>query len=297
MKVLTNHDVIRLAAQMHERIQLTYFEMSQDNPVLIYPVPRGGVPVAYALMSLSPSYRMTESLEQADIIVDDIIDTGATRKRYPNQPFYALINKLKGAPDNNWYQFPWEVGEQGADKSFTDNVVRLLQYIGEDTTREGLRDTPARVAKAWKHWAGGYTVDIPALFTSFEDGGETYNQMILVKNIPFYSHCEHHLAPFFGTATVAYIPNKRIVGLSKINRVVDAFARRLQVQERLTDQIAQALMGNLSPFGVGVQIEARHMCMESRGVCQQGSSTITTSLAGCFYDDASCRGEFLNAVK
>jgi GTP cyclohydrolase IA len=175
-----------------------------------------------------------------------------------------------------------------------DAITKLLHHVvGEDIAREGLLETPKRVIKAWAHWTSGYGVDIPALLKVFEDGGENYDEMVLVKDIPIYSKCEHHLADIFGTATIAYIPNGKIVGLSKLSRVADAFARRLQVQERLTNQIADALHYNLNPKGVGVIIKARHMCMESRGICQQGHHTITSALRGVLKDDPLARAEFI----
>jgi GTP cyclohydrolase I len=174
-------------------------------------------------------------------------------------------------------------------------VVRqmITELIGEDPSRGGLKETPDRVVKAWKHWCGGYEIDIPSLFKAFEDGGEKYDQMVIVKDIPMYSHCEHHLTPFFGIVTIAYIPNGRVVGLSKLARVADAFARRLQVQERLTDQIADAIQEHLHPVGVGVLVRARHLCMESRGVQQQGHHTITTALRGAIKEEPQTRDEFL----
>lgn len=159
--------------------------------------------------------------------------------------------------------------------------------------RPGLLETPLRVAKAFEHWFGGYAVDIPSLFKVFEDGAEGADQMVAVCRIPFYSKCEHHMADIFGHATVAYIPKGRIVGLSKLNRVVDAYARRLQVQERLTNNIADAIQQYLDPVGVGVYITARHMCMESRGVCQHGHHTVTTALRGAIKDEPQTRAEFL----
>lgn len=168
------------------------------------------------------------------------------------------------------------------------------------TLRPGLADTPLRVAKAFDHWFGGYTVDIGKLLAvSFEDGGEGYDQMVTVCDIPVYSKCEHHMADIFGTATVAYIPNpdRGVVGLSKLSRVVDAFARRLQVQERLTNQIADALVEHLDPVGVGVLVKARHMCMESRGICQQGHYTVTTALRGAIKDQPQTRAEFLQLTR
>jgi len=159
--------------------------------------------------------------------------------------------------------------------------------------REGLRKTPQRVAKAMTEWFGGVGADIPKLLTTFEDGAENADEMVAVCNIPFYSKCEHHLADIIGVATVAYIPNGRIVGLSKLNRVVDAFARRPQVQERMTNDIANALMEHLRPLGVGVRIAARHMCMESRGVKQRGQFTITTAIRGAMKDEPETRAEFM----
>jgi GTP cyclohydrolase I len=173
-------------------------------------------------------------------------------------------------------------------------VRELLRCIGEDPDREGLKETPKRYLKAWKEWTSGYNVDPATVLKSFEDGGESYDEMVMVKGIPFYSHCEHHLAPFFGSVTVAYIPNRRIVGLSKLGRVVEIYARRLQVQERMTTQIADALWTHLKPRGVGVVVKARHLCMESRGLSKQGHETVTSALRGEFMEDPKVREEFLN---
>lgn len=174
-------------------------------------------------------------------------------------------------------------------------IEELLGYLDPDHPREGLADTPARVAKAWRHWCSGYDMDPAEVLKVFEDGAASYDEMVLVRDIPLYSKCEHHLADIFGTACVAYIPNGRIVGLSKLSRLVDGFARRLQVQERLTVQIADALEEHLKPLGVGVLIRARHMCMESRGICQQGHHTVTTALRGAMKHDPRTRSEFLAA--
>jgi len=177
-------------------------------------------------------------------------------------------------------------------KKPTDIIRDLLQFIGEDTERGGLRETPPRVIKAWEEWTSGYEKEPKDVLKCFEDGGEKYNEMVLVKDLPFYSHCEHHLAPFFGTATIAYLPRKRIVGLSKLGRVLDIYAKRLQVQERLTAQVADALQDGLKPYGVGVLIKARHLCMESRGLAKQGHVTITSALRGSFLK-GTVRQEFL----
>lgn len=183
-------------------------------------------------------------------------------------------------------------------KNFPTKAVKtLIEFIGENPDREGLRETPKRFLDACGEWFGGYSIDPTTILKTFEDGAESYDQMITVCNLPFYSHCEHHISPFFGTATIGYIPNRRIVGLSKLSRVLDIYARRLQVQERLTGQIADAIDIHLQPIGVGVSIKARHLCMESRGICQQGHYTITTALRGILLQDKSAKAEFLEMTK
>lgn len=176
-----------------------------------------------------------------------------------------------------------------------ESIAKLLHnVIGEDVTRGGLLETPARAYKAWQFWTKGYHEDPAEILKVFEDGAEGYDDMVAVYKIPFYSHCEHHLAPIIGVASVAYIPDGKIVGLSKLNRIVECFARRLQVQERLTVQIADALVEHLDPKGVAVHISARHLCMESRGICQQGHFTVTQRFRGSFAEDrSSWRQEFL----
>lgn len=176
-------------------------------------------------------------------------------------------------------------------------VSLLLKYIGEDPTRTGLIETPSRVAKAWLDWTDGYGKNPADVLKTFEDGADGVDEMVLVKDIEIYSHCEHHMAPFFGTVHIAYIPNGRIVGLSKLARLADIFAKRLQVQERLTNQIAEAIMEHLQPLGVGVVIQAKHFCMCSRGVNKQGSTTITSALRGAVKDKPEARAEFLAFVR
>ena len=170
----------------------------------------------------------------------------------------------------------------------------LLKVLGENPERGGLIETPARALKAWEFWTQGYNQNPANVLKVFEDGAEKYDQMVIVKDMPIYSHCEHHLAPFFGTVTIAYIPNGKVVGLSKLKRVANIFARRLQVQERLTQQIADAIEEHLQPLGVGVLIKCRHMCMESRGIETQGAETMTSALRGAIRDEPQTRAEFLN---
>lgn len=171
-------------------------------------------------------------------------------------------------------------------------ALSLFDHVGENPDREGLHETPLRFAKAWAFWCSGYDRHPAQELKCFEDGANNYDEMVMVKDIPIYSKCEHHLADIFGTATIAYIPNGKVVGLSKLSRVADIYARRLQVQERLTVQIADALWTHLEPKGVGVIIRARHMCMESRGLCQQGHHTITSALRGVM-KAGDPRAEFL----
>ena len=174
-------------------------------------------------------------------------------------------------------------------------VTQLLGAVGEGAQREGLRRTPHRVAKALEFLTGGYRQEINAVLNGAVFN-EPYSEMVIVKDIDFYSLCEHHMLPFFGRVHVAYIPNGKIVGLSKIPRIVDVFARRLQVQERLTQQIAGTLFAALSPQGVGVVVEAKHMCMMMRGVEKQNSSATTSAMLGVFRDDVKTRQEFLTLI-
>ena len=182
------------------------------------------------------------------------------------------------------------------NKNIEHAVCEILASLGEDPGREGLRETPTRVAKAWEFWTSGYAGKPADVLKTFKDDVIDYDEMIIVKDIPFYSHCEHHLAPFFGQVSIAYIPESSIVGLSKLARLVDIFARRLQVQERMTIQIAANLHHILGNKGTAVIVRARHLCMESRGICKQGHETITSAMRGVFEDDINARQEFLQLI-
>jgi GTP cyclohydrolase IA len=177
-----------------------------------------------------------------------------------------------------------------------ENIRQLLAELGEDPSREGLLDTPKRVEKALRFLTGGYAADVDeivnnALFTV------DYNEMVIVKDIDFYSLCEHHMLPFFGKCHVAYIPNGKVIGLSKIPRIVDIFARRLQVQERLTNQIAATINDKIQPLGVAVVTEAAHLCMSMRGVEKQNSVATASAMLGAFRNDARTRSEFLELIR
>lgn len=183
-----------------------------------------------------------------------------------------------------------------APQDLVDACETLLKSVDPEGAREGTKETPVRFAKAWTHWTSGYHENPAEVLKVFGDGGNTYTNMVVIDGIPVNSMCEHHLAPIFGEATVAYIPNGRrqkIIGLSKASRLVGIFARRLQVQERLTTQIAETMHKELEPVGVAVQLRCRHMCMESRGVQQRGVVTTTTATHGELEFDPVLRGEFM----
>jgi GTP cyclohydrolase IA len=177
-----------------------------------------------------------------------------------------------------------------------DIIRGLLSAIGEDPSREGLLNTPRRVEKTLQFLTSGYREDVDAMLNNALFTVD-YNEMVIVRDIDFYSLCEHHMLPFFGKCHVAYIPNRKVVGLSKIPRLVDIFARRLQVQERLTNQIASTLLEKIDPLGVAVVTEATHLCMSMRGVEKQNSVAVTSAMLGAFRTDARTRAEFLDLIK
>tara|TARA_R100001143_G_scaffold63458_1_gene70649 strand:+ start:27703 stop:28299 length:597 start_codon:yes stop_codon:yes gene_type:complete len=177
-----------------------------------------------------------------------------------------------------------------------DAVRTLLRWAGDDPTREGLLDTPSRVVRSYEEFYAGYAIDAEEeLRRTFEET-EGYDEMVMLRNIPFHSHCEHHMVPIIGTAHVAYLPQSRVVGISKLARVVDIYARRLQTQETMTVQIADTISRVLSPRGVAVMIDAEHQCMTTRGIQKPGVSTITTHLTGAFRENPEMRREFLAMI-
>ncbi len=267
-----------------------------NRGAVIYGVPRGGIPVAYMIAQRLQG-QVTFIPDKANLIVDDILDSGATKARYPGKPFFALFDKRTDQRwKDQWLVMPWEIeGETNA--SGHDIVTRLFQYIGEDPHREGLKETPARFLSAWKEWASGYGVDPADVLKAFEDGADGYDEMVIVHNIPVISKCEHHLADIVGHAHVGYIPNGKIVGLSKLSRLVDIYARRLQVQERLTVQIADAIVKHLDPKGVGVVIRASHGCMSTRGVKVHGNATTTSAMRGALMTKEEARKEFIDLCR
>lgn len=255
------------------------------HEVKAYGIPRGGAFIA-AL------FHPVDDPNEAEVIVDDLVDSGATKQRWtdahPGVVFWSPFDKQK-EPElaGVWLEFPWEQNDAPAE----DNVVRLLEVMGEDPNREGLLETPKRYVKFWREFLNPPEFN----FTTFD--GEGTDEMIVQIDIPFHSVCEHHLAPFYGVGHIAYIPNRRIVGLSKLARTLEYYARRLQNQERITAQVAERLMLELDAKGVAVVLEAEHTCMSMRGVRKPGVRTRTSKLLGYFRDDDKARNEFLNLIK
>ncbi len=175
-------------------------------------------------------------------------------------------------------------------------IRTLLQWAGDNPDREGLKDTPARVARAFEEWFAGYQSDPEEVLRRTFEEVEGYDEMVILKDIPFESHCEHHLAPIIGRVHVAYLPRNRVVGISKLARVVEAYAKRLQIQEKMTAQIANTINDVLDPLGVAVVIEGEHQCMTTRGVHKHGVSMVTSRMLGAFRDDAITRREFLSII-
>lgn len=274
----------------------------------LYGIPRGGCLAALLVQSLA--HRDGAHVTILDkphsphntLIVDDIVDSGKTAEQYTKHGYVvdslyrsinapALYNHSMLA--HGWVTFPWERGEQegtGAE----DSIIRLLQYMGEDPKRDGLKDTPARVLKAWKELTAGYDQDPKQILSRcFE---QPHDEMVVLRGVEFHSTCEHHLLPFYGVAAVGYIPGQKVVGISKLARVVDCFARRLQIQERLTQQIANAVTDALQPLGVGVVVRAKHSCMGCRGVLKPDSDMVTSVTRGALRHDARARAEFMALV-
>lgn len=268
---------------------------------IIYGIPKGGMIAAGFLLNTATArlseISLTGDPKEATVIFDDIVDSGATkkkfRKEFPNARFISLYTK-KDFPDS-WLVFPWEADHPAGEDSVDANIIRILEYIGEDPKREGLVDTPKRVINSWQEIYGGYTKDPKDLLTVFDSDG--YDEMVILKDIEMYSTCEHHMLPFYGKAHVAYIPNGRIIGISKLARLVEIYARRLQVQERIGEQVVKALMKYLNPKGAACVIEAKHMCMCTRGINKQNSIMTTSSVKGVFYDKPETRQELMALIQ
>ena len=273
---------------------------SEEN--IVYGVPKGGMVAAGFLRYAKNVF----NIHEANVILDDIIDTGNTRdyyqKLYPDKDFVALFDK-PGEGITDWVVFPWETDHPSGVDTIEENVVRQLSYIGEDPKREGLLDTPARVVRSWNELFSGYNQDPKKLVTKF-NMTHGYNQIILLKDIELYSMCEHHILPFYGKAHVAYIPKVvetdgcscTVLGISKLARLVDVYARRLQIQERVGEQVVDFLMEECNALGAACIIEACHLCMRMRGCNKQNATMITSSLKGVFYKKQEARLELMSLI-
>lgn len=277
----------------------------------IHGIPQGGTAIALELghllnLPIIQENQLNNWKAEHVLIVDDLVDSGATISRYKGHDTACLHIKTHTPQDkwptfwvsklSEWITYWWEATEE---KSIRDNVTRILQFIGEDPTREGLVKTPDRVVKSWGEIFGGYKIDPASVFTTFEADG--YNELVLLKSIEFFSTCEHHMLSFGGRAHIGYIANGRIVGISKLARLLDIYARRLQIQERIGQQVTKAIMKYLKPAGAACIIEAEHLCMRCRGVEKQNSVMVTSSLTGRFLEDTdagrAARAELMGLIK
>jgi GTP cyclohydrolase I len=277
---------------MSEMLELTWqdvFERVHKLPaVKRYGIPRGGSIVSVLARNC------VDTPEEADYFVDDIIDSGRTRDKWEKQydkKVHALVDKQKENLMTTWIVFPWEKNTSDAE----DHITRIIEMIGDDPTREGLLKTPERVVKSWKELYSGYGMNPDDIITTFDP--ETYDNLIMLKDIEFYSTCEHHLMPFYGKAHIAYIPNQKIIGISKLARLLEIYSRRLQIQERIGELVTTYLMNKLNAVGAACIIEAKHLCISARGVQKQGSKMVTSSLKGAFLEDGSSRQELMSMIR
>lgn len=271
-------------------------EQIHHNYSSLYPIHKNGLYIAVELNKIL-NIPIKYELEPDSLIIDDLIDSGKTLEPYKDYDKAVLF--VKNNNDNKvtyyaeksdaWIVLPWE-----KEDDIEDTIIRQLEYIGEDANREGLKDTPKRIVKSWDKLFGGYNQNPIDFIKVFEN--ECYDEMVMLKDIEFYSTCEHHMLPFFGKIHIAYIPSNKVIGISKLARIVEVYTRRLQIQERLTAQIANCIKQLLRPEGVMVLIEAQHFCMTSRGIEKQNSKMVTSALKGAF-KNIKARQEFLRLIK
>lgn len=280
-----------------EAIRLTARWASRRNTLTgVYGVPTGGAPVA-TLVAGHLELPIMDDPDPTTLVVDDLVDSGRTLEpfhrmgRYTDTLFRKPHSPSHLAPEatelDAWICFPWE-RSAGAP---TDAVTRLIEWVGENPDREGLIDTPNRVVKAWRELTEGYDHNPADILSTVFD--EPCDQMVILDRIDFTSLCEHHLLPFIGTVSIGYIPNGKVVGLSKLARIVDCYSRRFQIQERLTNQVAEAIDHHLNPAGVAVIVRAHHSCMSLRGVRKANGQMVTSAMLGAFRTNPEARSEFM----
>jgi len=278
---------IKLVESMSIGAQNFYLKGPKDVE-FVYGVPRGGILLAMKIAELT-DLKFTTELNDKCLVVDDLIDSGRTMEKFKDYPFFALITKK----ENEWIEFWYENTNQDTE----DLVVRQLEFIGEDPKREGLIDTPKRVIKMWKELFKGYDKKQKPRMAIFENGhdGLQYDEMIIDSG-DYYSQCEHHMVPFFGKYWFAYIPDKKILGLSKVARMIDYYSAKLQIQERLVKEVLDEIESQIKPLGIALVMRGRHLCKEMRGVKKKGEM-ITSDLRGVFKDKPEARAEFMRFVK
>lgn len=294
---LDNAELKNLVAKLATKIT----KANADKQIkTVYGIPRGGYPIAILLGQMigKPVITDKDEISKDTLIVDDLVDSGKTISAYPNNKKAVVFVKHKKtnlvdfyvAETDEWVKFPDEEEDE-----VQEHITRVMQYIGEDTEREGLLETPKRVQKAYDEIFSGYKQNPKDLMKVFTQG--CCQEMVILKNCEFYSTCEHHMFPFFGHISIGYIPNKKVIGISKLARLVDLYSKRMQIQERMTTQIADIIMKELDALGVYVVCEGVHFCMRSRGVKKQDASMITSAVRGLFKKDAKARQEFLSLIK
>lgn len=290
---------IKTCRQLYQNIDWSKYDY-------IYPIPKNGLYIGHYLsvwakkeLIMTPEGLLAVPRSRT-LVVDDLIDSGRTLRQFMGYDKAVLFIKHKKQTHdlgiihsvnecNSWIHFPWE-----KENDIEDAITRQIEYIGEDVNREGLVETPKRIRKSWEKLYGGYKENPEDILAKRFTPEANYPTPIILKDVEFYSTCEHHLLPFFGHISVAYIPNKEIVGISKLARLVECFARRMQIQERLTEQIAESIHRILQPLGVWVLCEAQHFCMVSRGVQKKEGVMITTAFRGCLEDKTDMIMELLN---
>ncbi len=296
-RVVTWEELYELAHRLAAKIRKDFAPRFDD----VYGVPTGGSVIA-VLVAPQLGLPLASAVGPRTLVLDDICDSGRTLGRFPGATTAVLhvrpalvVDMAETDPPTIWVEetgdfvvYPYE-RQNGAGGE--EIITRMIERIGDDPNREGLRGTPARVLRAWTELFAGYTMEVP--LTTFED---PCDEMVICKGISYYSFCEHHMLPFFGQAHIGYLPDKRLLGLSKLSRLVEKFSRRLQVQEKLTVQIAAAVQEATGARGVAVVVEGQHFCMMSRGVKQQDSTLTTSAMLGRLRESAPTRAEFMALI-
>lgn len=302
---LTMGEFNDIITKMADRI-----ECSGKEYDYLYGVPRGGIPVAMALSKELGIPLITKQFMAPDrnvLVVDDIVDSGRTRNKYKEYDFISIYVS-KNCPDDlkpnimfmedstKWIEFWWEEEEKPGE----DIITRMIELIGDNPVRSGIIETPERVVKSWDELFAGYKQNPEDIFKTFGDE-EKFNGLVYLKDIEFYSTCEHHIIPFYGRAMIAYIPNGPVIGASKMARLLEIYSRRLQMQERIGEQVTDALMKHLKPKGAACLTEAKHLCIACRGIKKQHSQMGYSSLKGIFLEESpagiAARSELMSLWK